>query len=100
MILVFQRERERDIIMKILETLNGKVMHLEDQPAPHRPTMHPEEDQLALKVYGVNCASVVGISRSTTLFSSLLPHSAYYVRFLFLNCVCYLMPLWFLAGAF
>ncbi|KAK7844247.1 protease do-like 1, partial [Quercus suber] len=110
--------------MKILEILNGKVIHLEHQPALHRPimhpedqpalcrpTMHPEEDQPALHrptmhpeedhgcsmhlegdkptvwVYCVNCASVVGISKSTILFSSLLLHSAYYVWFLFLNCV-------------
>ena len=138
MILVFQRERERDI-MKIPEILNGKVIHLEHQPALHRPIMHPKEDQPALRrpimhpeedwpalcrptthpeedqpalhrptmhpeedhrrpmhleedepavqVYCVNCASVVGISRSTTLFSSLLSHFAYYVWFLFLNCV-------------
>ena len=81
----------------------------EDQPALHWLTMHQEEDHWrpmhlegdkpAKWVYGVNCASVVGISRSTTLFSSLLSHSAYYVRFLFFKlCVCYLMPLWFLAG--
>nr|POE89618.1 protease do-like 1, chloroplastic [Quercus suber] len=33
--------------MKILEILNGKVIHLEHQPALHRPIMHPE-DQPAL----------------------------------------------------
>ena len=142
MILVFQREREGDIVVKILEILNGKVIHLEHQPALHRTvmlldedimlsmlldddimlsdedqparrrhTMHPKEDQPALcrpimhpeedhghpmhpekgepgvRVYGENCASVVGIYGSTTLFSSLLSHSAYYVRFLFLNYV-------------
>ena len=120
---VSKRKRERDM-MKIPEILNGKVIHLEHQPALHRPIMHPkddqpalrrpimhpeedwpalcrpimqpEEDQLALhrptmhpeedhkhpmhpeedepaiRVYRMNCASVVGISRSTSLFSSLL----------------------------
>ena len=123
MILVFQREREEGgIVVKILEILNGNVIHLEhqcrrimhleeDQPAVHRPRpfkhsgrpikrsrtmhqeedherpMHPEEGEPGVRVYGENCASVVGIYRSTTLFSSLLSHSAYYVRFLFLNCV-------------
>lgn len=59
-------------------------MHPEED---HGRPMHPEGDKPAVWVYGVNCASVVGISKSTTLFSSLLSHSAYYVRFLFLNCV-------------
>ena len=73
------------------------IMHLEDQPAHCSPIMHPEEDhrhpmhweefEPGVQVYRMNCASVVGISRSTTLFSSLLSHSAYYVWFLFLNCV-------------
>ena len=74
------------------------IMHNEeDQPAHRRPTMHPEEDhgcpmhpevgEPGVQVYDENCRSVVEIYRSTTLFSSLLSHSAYYVRFLVLNCV-------------
>ena len=126
---VSKRKRERDI-MKIPEILNGKVIHLEHQPALHRPIMHPkddqpalrrpimhpeedwpalcrpimqpEEDQLALhrptmhpeedhrhpmhpeedepaiRVYRMNCASVVGISRSTSLFSSLLSRDGHF----------------------
>ena len=94
--------------MKILETVKERV---KGQPALRRPPIHPKEpqpvllrpivyreedhgrrmhldkDQPAVRVYGVNCASVVGLSRSTTLYSSLLSHSAYYVWFLFLNCV-------------
>ncbi|XP_050271231.1 uncharacterized protein LOC126714874 [Quercus robur] len=45
---VSKRKRERDI-MKIPEILNGKVIHLEHQPAFHRPIMHPKEDQPALR---------------------------------------------------
>ncbi|XP_030953948.1 global transcription regulator sge1-like isoform X2 [Quercus lobata] len=45
---MMEKERERDI-MKIPEVLNGKVIHLEHQPALHRPIMHPKEDQPALR---------------------------------------------------
>ena len=78
MILVFERETESDMIMAILE----KVKLLEYQAVIHSPTMYQEvvqvalstltpEEQLNARIYYGNYVSVVGIFRSTTLFSSL-----------------------------